>query len=308
MKKNKILGVLVALCMVVTMIPFSAFADTQTTEPAKPEDPTSGIAINEANFPDEVFRNYVLEKFDTNGDESLSATEIAKAKKIDLDEDLFEAIDQDMKDNDGDIDDDNDCDINDDCDIDDTDDNDCDVDANFTGVINLKGIEYLTELTDLSIEELTIVRPDLSKNLKLYRLDFDNIKLVTSAPADKPAVKPDTNTPIKPEIKPEVKPAPAVKTAPTINRVVRDDDELLVKVKPVKIQKGPKKVTYKYAIKSNRGNKWKVKYSKKPFYEFEDLRSNRKYNIAVSYSYRNPTSGKLVTSNVTYKTVKTLRD
>lgn len=42
------------------------------------------IAVDSTTFPDEVFRNYVLNKFDSNKDELLSPAEIKNAKTIDL--------------------------------------------------------------------------------------------------------------------------------------------------------------------------------------------------------------------------------
>ena len=43
----------------------------------------SNVPINETTFPDENFRNYVLEKIDTNDNEVLDATEISGTKVID---------------------------------------------------------------------------------------------------------------------------------------------------------------------------------------------------------------------------------
>ncbi len=43
-----------------------------------------GIPINEENFPDEIFRTYVDENFDTTDDDILTAEEIAAVTKIDL--------------------------------------------------------------------------------------------------------------------------------------------------------------------------------------------------------------------------------
>ncbi|MBE6826910.1 MAG: hypothetical protein E7511_08540, partial [Ruminococcus sp.] len=42
------------------------------------------ITVNEANFPDEVFRTYVSDSFDTDADGILTTEEIAAAKRIDL--------------------------------------------------------------------------------------------------------------------------------------------------------------------------------------------------------------------------------
>ena len=43
---------------------------------------SSGLAIDETNFPDVNFRNYVLASFDSNGDEKLDDEEIANVKYI----------------------------------------------------------------------------------------------------------------------------------------------------------------------------------------------------------------------------------
>ena len=44
----------------------------------------SGVAINEDNFPDENFRNYVLENYDTDHDEFLSESEISNVTSMDI--------------------------------------------------------------------------------------------------------------------------------------------------------------------------------------------------------------------------------
>ena len=41
-----------------------------------------GVAVNSKNFPDKAFREYVLEKIDTNGDKKLSDEEIGNAKRV----------------------------------------------------------------------------------------------------------------------------------------------------------------------------------------------------------------------------------
>ena len=45
---------------------------------------TGEIGINEKNFPDQIFRNYVSETFDKNGDEWLSLEEIEEIDAIDV--------------------------------------------------------------------------------------------------------------------------------------------------------------------------------------------------------------------------------
>lgn len=41
-----------------------------------------GVAVNSKNFPDKAFREYVLEKIDTDGDKKLSDEEIGNAKRV----------------------------------------------------------------------------------------------------------------------------------------------------------------------------------------------------------------------------------
>lgn len=45
---------------------------------------SSGVAVNATNFPDAVFRNFVLSNLDTDGDKALSEAEISAATKIDV--------------------------------------------------------------------------------------------------------------------------------------------------------------------------------------------------------------------------------
>ncbi len=47
-----------------------------------------GVAINATNFPDEIFRSYVSDYFDTNSDGALSTAEIADVTEIYLDDDI----------------------------------------------------------------------------------------------------------------------------------------------------------------------------------------------------------------------------
>ena len=69
--KRKLLSVFLSAALLIGCLPMTAIADT-------------GVAINEANFPDSVFRDYISRKFDTVKDGVLSATEIANATKIDI--------------------------------------------------------------------------------------------------------------------------------------------------------------------------------------------------------------------------------
>lgn len=58
-----------ALVAVMSVSPVCAYA-------------AGGVAVNSKNFPDKAFREYVLEKIDTDGDKKLSDDEIGNAKRI----------------------------------------------------------------------------------------------------------------------------------------------------------------------------------------------------------------------------------
>ena len=67
--RKRLLSILLLCCMVLTLLPTAALAD-------------GDVAINEANFPDENFREYVKKVFDTSKNNFLSAAEIAAVKEI----------------------------------------------------------------------------------------------------------------------------------------------------------------------------------------------------------------------------------
>ena len=69
--RKRLLSILLLCCMVLTLLPTAAFA-------------AGGVDINETNFPDATFRQYVKVEFDEDNNNSLSADEIAKAKDIHL--------------------------------------------------------------------------------------------------------------------------------------------------------------------------------------------------------------------------------
>ena len=69
--RKKFLSALLLCCMVLTLLPTAALAD-------------GDVAINEANFPDENFRQYVKDEFDKDESDSLSADEIAAVQAIDV--------------------------------------------------------------------------------------------------------------------------------------------------------------------------------------------------------------------------------
>lgn len=67
--RKRLLSILLLCCMVLTLLPTAALA-------------ADDVAINDTNFPDEKFREYVKTEFDEDSNNSLSADEIAKAKDI----------------------------------------------------------------------------------------------------------------------------------------------------------------------------------------------------------------------------------
>ncbi len=67
--KRKLLSVFLSAALLIGCLPMTAIADT-------------GVAINEANFPDPVFRDYISRTFDTVKDGVLTSDEIANVKSI----------------------------------------------------------------------------------------------------------------------------------------------------------------------------------------------------------------------------------
>lgn len=67
--RKRLLSILLLCCMVLTLLPTAAFA-------------AGDVNINETNFPDTNFRQYVKDEFDKDGNEVLSAAEIAAADTI----------------------------------------------------------------------------------------------------------------------------------------------------------------------------------------------------------------------------------
>ncbi len=130
-KRTRLVSALLTLAMVFTFLPFSAFA-------------AGDVEINDTNFPDEDFREYLKtatyydsstgthKKIDENGDETLSLTERMKVKRIDV---------------------------------------------SSLNVHNLKGIEKFPELIELKCENRHISKLDLSQNTKLEYLYCKNNEL-----------------------------------------------------------------------------------------------------------------------------------
>ena len=69
------ISVLLTLVMCLSLVPITALAEEGTE---------TGVEINPTNFPDYVFREYVKNKIDTDGNGTLSAEEIAAVKKIEF--------------------------------------------------------------------------------------------------------------------------------------------------------------------------------------------------------------------------------
>lgn len=67
--RKRLLSILLLCCMVLTLLPTAAFA-------------AGDVDIDETNFPDANFRQYVKDEFDKDGNEVLSADEIAAADTI----------------------------------------------------------------------------------------------------------------------------------------------------------------------------------------------------------------------------------
>ena len=93
-KSTRLLSAALAACMMLSVLPVGAFAAEPGTEPengngasaqADAAVPEGYIAINEKNFPDENFRDYVAEEWDKNHDKYFSPSEIANAKWISCD-------------------------------------------------------------------------------------------------------------------------------------------------------------------------------------------------------------------------------
>ncbi len=143
-KSTRLLSAALAACMMLSVLPVGAFA----AEPgaAEPENgvsaqadaavPEGYIAINEKNFPDENFRDYVAGEWDKNQDKYFSPSEIANAKWITCDN-LWDG--QPIK--------------------------------------SLKGIEYFTEIWELSCVYNDLTTIDLSHNKKLSYLNCHHNKL-----------------------------------------------------------------------------------------------------------------------------------
>ena len=75
---NKVWLAAIAFIFAVLMAG-SSIVNVHAAEPAQTD-----VKIDAQNFPDETFRNYVTQEFDSNKDDALSPAEIAAAKIVDL--------------------------------------------------------------------------------------------------------------------------------------------------------------------------------------------------------------------------------
>ena len=88
-KSTRLLSAALAACMMLSVLPVGAFAAEPGTEPengvsaqADAAVPEGYIAINETNFPDQNFRDYVATQWDKDRDNRFSPSEIADAEWI----------------------------------------------------------------------------------------------------------------------------------------------------------------------------------------------------------------------------------
>lgn len=143
-KSTRLLSAALAVCMMLSVLPVGAFAaepgaeeqENGASAQADAAVPEGYIAINEKNFPDENFRDYVAGEWDKNHDKYFSPSEIANAKWITCDN-LWDG--QPIK--------------------------------------SLKGIEYFTEIWELSCVYNDLTEIDLSHNKKLEYLNCHHNKL-----------------------------------------------------------------------------------------------------------------------------------
>lgn len=92
-KSTRLLSAALAACMMLSVLPVGAFAaepgaeeqENGASAQADAAVPEGDIAINEENFPDKNFRDYVAGEWDKNQDNRFSPSEIAKAKWISCD-------------------------------------------------------------------------------------------------------------------------------------------------------------------------------------------------------------------------------
>ena len=74
-KRTRLVSALLTLAMVFTFLPFSAFAATDRYGP---------VYITDANVPDKTFREYLLKRFDKDGNGVLTPAERYAVTEIDV--------------------------------------------------------------------------------------------------------------------------------------------------------------------------------------------------------------------------------
>ena len=84
MRGKKLISSLLVIAMLITMLPANALASSGLEGQKNVATDGRVVEINETNFPSKVFRDYILENFDTEKDNVLVESEIAAVKKIDL--------------------------------------------------------------------------------------------------------------------------------------------------------------------------------------------------------------------------------
>lgn len=136
-KKTLMVSLVAALIVSSAILPVSA-ATTSAPVSVSNAEAASGAAVSgdvkldETNFPDSVFREYLKTNYDKDKNNSLSQDEILAIHEIKL---------------------------------------------GYSGVTNLKGIEFLTEITYLEVMETGITELDVTKNTKLTLIDCSNTKI-----------------------------------------------------------------------------------------------------------------------------------
>lgn len=136
-KKTLLVSLVAALIVSSAIIPVSAATasapvSVSNAEAANGAAVSGDVKLDETNFPDPVFREYLKTNYDKDKNNSLSQDEISSIHEIKLGN---------------------------------------------SGVTNLKGIEFLTEITYLEVMETGITELDVSKNTKLTLIDCSNTKI-----------------------------------------------------------------------------------------------------------------------------------
>lgn len=126
-KKKSILALAVVMSALLTVNPLSFAYEKQTDNE---ESIDGNVQIDEINFPDAIFREYVETNFDKDQNGKLSGAEISNVKKIDIYGEK----------------------------------------ENVSGIKSLQGIKFFTELQELSCSKQKITAIDVTQNLKLKNL------------------------------------------------------------------------------------------------------------------------------------------